>query len=363
MTGAHNRSSAPHPQGISRRTFIRLAAMASLLAGCRPMEKLVTPVLSEVGPEPGREVEGLTSTPLPPRSEIIRFYPDVPSKVVYARHAGVWDGETLVPGVIQQMLDASIVALTGLNDARAAWAVLFDPSERIAIKVNTIDASSFWTHVPLVLAVTERLQEVGVPPEQIIIFDRYDYELKNAGYTINRDGPGVRCYGTETDYTTDWTVMDRTVGLSNILLSCDALINMPILKTHSISGFTFAMKNHYGTFDRPRSFHHGIGRAIPELNALPPIRDRTRLIIGDALTVCVRGWHKAVTWGSILMSFDPVAHDTIGLQVIGEVLASEELSPSEATVDRSSAWLSNGAELGLGTNDPDNIELVEVRLG
>ena len=347
--------------------------MAGLLAGCRPVERVATPVLSELegptstppptsAPTP-MPTPAPTATPLPPRSELIRFYPDGPSKVVYTRHAGVWDGETLVPEVIRQMLDASITALTGLNDADAAWAALFDPGERVAIKVNTIKASSFWTHIPLVLAVTERLQEVGIPPEQIIIFDRYDHELENAGYTINRDGPGVRCYGTGTDYTTDWTVMDRTVGLSNILLSCDALINMPILKTHSISGFTFAMKNHYGTFDRPRSFHRGIERAIPGLNALSPIRDRTRLIIGDALTVCVRGWHRAVTWGSILMSFDPVAHDTIGLGVIGEVMASEGLSLGETVVNRSSPWLANGAELGLGTNDPDNIDLVELNPG
>jgi len=300
-----------------------------------------------------------TATPLLRRPEIIKFYPDGPSKVVRARHAGVWDGESLVPEAIRQMLDASITALTGLTDAGEAWAALFAPSERVAIKVNTIDASSFWTHVPLVLAVAECLQEIGIPSEQIIIFDRLTYELKNAGYPINQDGPGVRCYGTETEYTTDWTVMNSKVGLSNILLSCDALINMPVLKTHSISGFTFAMKNHYGTFDRPRRFHAGIQRAIPELNALPPIRDRTRLIIGDALTVCVRGWHKAVIGDSILMSFDPVAHDTVGLQVLGEVMTSEGIDPKTAT-NLSSRWLENGAELGLGTNDPDNIDLIEV---
>jgi hypothetical protein len=156
--------------------------------------------------------------------------------------------------------------------------------------------------------------------------------------------------------------MDRVVGLSNILLDCDALINMPILKHHSTSGFTFAMKNHYGTFDRARLFHWGIERAIPELNALEPIKDRTRLIIGDALTVCPRNWDRAVTWDSIFMSFDPVAHDTIALQELAEVMISEGRQP-ESAMNLSEPWLKTAAELGLGMNDPDRIELIEVALG
>jgi hypothetical protein len=107
----------------------------------------------------------------------------------------VWDGEALVPEVIRQMLDASIMELTGLNDAVKAWAALFSPNERIAIKVNSHPGGS--THVPLVMAVTEPLQAAGVPAEQILIFDRYSQELEDEGYPLNKDGPGVRCYGTD----------------------------------------------------------------------------------------------------------------------------------------------------------------------
>lgn len=282
-----------------------------------------------------------------------------------AHHADVWDGETLVSEAIQQMLDASITALTGLNDAIESWAALFDPSERIAIKVNTIITSDFWTHVPLVVAVTEQLQAVGIPPDQIIIFDRDMYELKHAGYTTNEDGPGVRCYGTGGRYTAGWTLMDSDILLSDILLNCDALINIPILKHHSHSGITFAMKNHFGTFNRPSSFHRPhTGAAIVELNALPPIRDRTRLIIGDTLTICPisrHGWFEAVTGNSILMSFDPVAHDAVGLQMLNEARASEGHDQAEV-LDLATPWLASAAESGLGTNDPDDMDLVEVNL-
>ncbi len=261
------------------------------------------------------------------------------------------------------MLNTSITKLTGTDDAGKAWAALFSPDERIAIKVNTIATSRFWTHVPLVMAVTECLQEAGIPAGQIIIFDRYTSELEGAGYSINKDGPGVRCYATDRNYTAGWKLVGFDIQLSDILFNCDALINMPILKHHTVSGCTFAMKNHYGTFDRPGHFHQGrIGRAIAELNALPPIRDRTRLIIGDALTVCTGGWHRAVTWDSILIGFDPVAHDTVGLQVLIETRSSEGLN-STAVTNMANRWLENAVELGLGTNNPDHIELIEVGLG
>ena len=317
-------------QGISRREFLRLtAAGVGVLASGGMIEKISAAE---------------------------------PSRVVLTHHPGVWDGDVLVPEVLQQMLTASITALTGLDDAHAAWASLFDPRERIAIKVNTIRDSNFWTHVPLVMAVAEALQEVGIPPERIVIFDRATHELENAGYPINRDGPGVRCYGTDGNSTPGWTIMDTAVELSAILLDCDALINMPILKKHVYSGLTFAMKNHYGTFNRPSSFHGSrIAWGIPELNALPPIRDRTRLIIGDALTVCPLHWGRAVIGDSILMSRDPVAHDTIGLQMLRELMAAEGLN-SRAAAELADPWLENAAALGLGTNDPANIELVEVSL-
>jgi hypothetical protein len=281
---------------------------------------------------------------------------------VRARHAGVWDGENLVPGALRQMLDASITQLTGLNDAAAAWAALFDPGERVAIKVNVLGLSSYWTHAPLVMALTACLQGAGVPAEQIVVFDMRTGELPDAGYSVNRDGPGVRCTGTDGQYTSGWKIMDADVGLSDVLLSCDALINVPVLKQHQWSGISFAMKNHYGSFNRPSSFHGGrIVRGIAELNALPPIRDRTRLIVGDALTIVQQGWHRAVTGDSIFMSFDPVAHDAMGLQLYSQVLSTEGGNPTSAE-KQANAWLEASAQLGLGTNDPAHMELVEVSL-
>ncbi len=306
------------------------------------------------------------------REDIVKIYPDAPSRVVRVRHAGVWkesadggvkDNDRLAPETIRQMLDAAIVKLTGLGDAQAAWANLFAPHERIAIKVNAVLGGRLWTHVPLALAVAECLQGAGVPPEQVIIFDRYNVELMGAGYTINRSGPGVRCMGTDYKYTGGWKIMDVGIKFSDILLSSDALINVPVLKQHDIAGITFALKNHYGTFDRPEKFHEGLAKkAIGELNALPPIKERARLTVGDVLAVASGNWRSVMAGDSILMSFDPVAHDTAGLKLYSDMMASQGNNSTLAS-KLAIPWLKNAAALGLGTNDPAHIELVEVNLG
>ncbi len=120
----------------------------------------------------------------------MKFFPTVPSRVIQTHLPGVWSDKNLVPGALRKMLDASITRLTGLNDAREAWAALFKPGERIAIKVNTFSNSLIWTHVPLVTAVTESLQEAGIPAEQITIFDFQTFELND--WWIHRSTRTVR---------------------------------------------------------------------------------------------------------------------------------------------------------------------------
>ena len=65
---------------------------------------------------------------------------------------------------------------------------------------------------------------------------------------------------------------------------------------------------------------------------------------------------------SILMSFDPVAHDTVGLQLYCDVMTAKGDDPARAT-DQASTWLQESASLGLGTNDLENIDIVEIRVG
>ena len=331
---------------LTRRDFLKLsgtAAAAGLLIGCGGC--------AAPGPKVSRE-------------DVLKFHPDAPSKVVRTAHSGVWDGADLVPDILRQMLDGSITELTGLEEARDAWSVLFSPDEKVALKVNTL-FSKDCTHSSLVMAIVQSLQDADIPADQIVIFDAYTGNLQTAGYPVNEDGPGVRCHGA--NYTDGWKIADTDIGLSGVLLDCDALINVPILTAVVFAGMgiSFAMKNHFGTFDKPRSFHDDkFLLGVTELNALPPIKERTRLIIGDILTAeAYRSQYGrlVVGGGKLLMSFDPVAFDTIGSQIAAGAYAAEGLDPT-TVIDQATPWLARATELGLGTNDPTNIHLTEIDL-
>lgn len=345
---------------LSRKDFLRLSTLSlGALTGGR--------LLSACSPAPTATLAAAQPT-VTPTSEALQFTPTVPpnkitSKVIHTHHAGVWVNEQLTPTALREMVDDSIVNLTGLADAKEAWATMFKSTERIAIKVNAFRNSTIWTHAPLVQAVTDSLVEAGHPAEQIVIYDTTSSELETAGFTLNPDGPGVRCYGTDYNYKEGWKVDGVDVQLSTILLDCDALINMPVLKSHMIAAMTYSLKNHFGTVKYPDGLHGNIDAKIAGLNALPEIKDKTRLVIGDALEANLRYSNSWPYWkpdwrgDSIVMSYDPVAVDTVGAQILGAALEDEEFT------SRAIAGFDEATKLGLGTNDPVNMNVIEQKLG
>lgn len=297
----------------------------------------------------------------------MKMYPDTTSKVVHAQHAAAWRGDHLNPDALRAMLDASMVQLTGVGSAREAWAGLFSPDEKIAIKVNAFINSEIFTHIELVKAVTDSLINAGIPAEQVYIYDSTSSELTRAGYTLNNKQPGVQCFGSDGNYRTGYTVNKARVSLSEVLLDCHAVINMPVLKSHMLSGMTFAMKNHYGTVNSPAALHAPLSENIAALNALPEIKDRTRLVVGDILEACLQHTSVLPYWkadhrgNSILVSHDPVAVDTIGLDILSKLIVDTGGNPEWRTT-MCSGVLDQGAGQGVGTNDPAQMELIEINL-
>lgn len=266
------------------------------------------------------------------------------------------------------MLDASIVKLTGLPDARTAWQALFAPDEQIAVKVNAFSDSLIWTHAPLVDAITQSLIDAGIPADHLLVYDFGSSELQAAGFKVNEAGPGLRCHGIGTDSTQNVQVSAGvSISLTNILNKADAVINVPILKAHWIAGISFALKNHYGSVTVPSSLHD-VERLLPALNGLPDIKDKTRLVVGDILEACLAYsagfpyWKSDYVGDSILMSFDPVAHDAVGMEIFKQLRADAGQDSSFAE-GLSGGWFANCGQAGLGANDMKNIQLEEIKLG
>ncbi|MCX7597647.1 MAG: DUF362 domain-containing protein, partial [Armatimonadetes bacterium] len=204
----------------------------------------------------------------------------------------------------------------------------------------------------------------GVPERHIIVWDRASADLAKAGYPTNRDREGVKFYGTDGDYEEQPTHIGVFRGrVSKILTrAITALINVPILKTHSLAGITMSLKNHYGSFHNPGDFHDGnCDPAMSDINSIPAIREKTRIIIADALFPIAEGGPQArpaFTWpyGAILAATDTVAIDYVGLQILEQRRREVGLPP----IGRAARHIATAAARGLGTNDPARIRLVDL---
>jgi hypothetical protein len=282
------------------------------------------------------------------------------SRVVLVRYSGVWDGDTPNPSAVLQMLDAGLNTLTGTSDTLSIWRALFDPGERVLLKVNCI-AYGGPTQPAVTYAIARRLQDAGLAAENILIFDRTDWELESAGYTLNEGGSGVQCHGTRGDGS-EAALSQATVRFFQEFDACDAIINIPTPKEHGTAGISVAMKNHYGSINRPGALHGGrCDPAIAELNAQPTIRDKTRLIVGAALNVSPGDWNRPEREDALLLSFDPVALDTVGRDIL--VRHRQERGVGVNSLIEGVPQLNTAQTLKLGATDTDLVDLQEIVLG
>jgi len=269
--------------------------------------------------------------------------------------------------VVAEMLDRAIVRLTGVSDSTAAWKSLFRPDDVVGIKVNCLFGVGACTHPEVAHAVADALVRAGVKPSNVIIWDRATGDLLKSGYKINRDGPGVRVLANDGVWEDRPTRQGQFEGrLTRIITEqITALINVPVMKDHGIAGITAALKNHYGSFDNPGR-HHGnhCDPYLADLNAIPAIRDKTRLVVLDALRPMADGGpglRRDSLWDfySLVVSRDPVAVDYFAWKTIDERRAQTGLK-SLAESGREPKWIATAARYGLGTDDPARMDIVRI---
>jgi hypothetical protein len=218
-----------------------------------------------------------------------------------------------------------------------------------------------------VAAVVSGLKRAGIGEENIIVWDRLTEELSNAGYTINRSSSGVQCFGTDKDYDS-YPETAGSIGscFSTIVSSrCTALINVPVLKDHDLSGVSLSLKNFYGAIHNPNKYHgNNCDPYIADLNTHTYLKDKLRLVICDGLSLQYNGgpafkpqW--SVQHSTLMFGLDPVAVDRIGCNLIEEKRKTKCL-PSLKDAGRDPVHIASAAQRGLGTDDPGSIEVVSL---
>jgi uncharacterized protein (DUF362 family) len=293
------------------------------------------------------------------------------SRVAVARDPMLRGSGTAVDsGRILSLLDRAMQTLFELDHPAEPWKKLVRPGEKVGIKVNALGGRGLSSNVSLVEAICERLQEAGIRPSDIVIWDRDTDEMGHVGFHVVTDGNRVQCFGTDRVGYENELAAYGSVGsrLSKILTErCDVLINVPVLKDHDGAGVTIALKNMYGVIHNPNKYHpNGCNPYIADLNMLPAIRTKMRLTICDATMACFEGgpgYKPQYSWkeNAVIVSQDPVALDYAGWRIIERKRAEKGLKTLEAD-GRAPRYIATAADAQhrLGTNDLQRIALVEV---
>ncbi|MBN2344936.1 MAG: DUF362 domain-containing protein [Candidatus Aminicenantes bacterium] len=201
------------------------------------------------------------------------------SMVVIVRDPKVLDAEMNVNHkVMDAMLEQVLVQVTGKADAKAAWLSLVKPTDVIGLVPTPLMNP---THPELIDSVKASLAAAGIPVERIV------------------------------------PAQGRSVDLEPIT----ALVCMPGLKAHWLTGIGTVIKNYILYSGAPRNYHHQDSVKLGEIWNLPQVKGKTRLVLVDALRpVCDKGpqFDPRYRWayGGLIAGLDPVAVDAVGLKII-----------------------------------------------
>jgi hypothetical protein len=236
------------------------------------------------------------------------------------------------------MIDEGIKALTDEATASDAWLRLL-PSlaidQTVGIKVNTINCTYLPSHPEVAIPIAESLADVTIgsvdfPINQAVIWDRWEWELVAAGYTMNYGTTGYRCIATNNSaigYNPEQIAIPGYPNSPQRVSRCytdysDHLVNLCLLKNHVFSGVTHSLKNHYGTVDDPGGIHGGYcNPGIPGVYSelINNYGQRQRLCICDAIYGIRSGGPMGppqFIYNGIVLSDDPVALDTICMGIL-----------------------------------------------
>jgi len=294
------------------------------------------------------------------------------SKVVIVRAKGILSTTQIDLKRLQAMIIKGLTWLTAESKVERAVEKIFSPSDRVGIKINTIGGRLLSTSPELALSLSTVLAQGGLLERNMVVWDRTNRELRAAGYSLQTSRDKLKIFGTDAagaGYETE-PLSFRNIGslYSTILTNfVTASISLAILKDHGLAGVTAGMKNYFGAIHNPNKYHDNhCDPFVAELCSSPPIKDKHRLTVLDALVV---QYHKgpayhpqwAEPFEGLIFGLDPVATDTVGWSLIEKMRAAKGL-PSLKEEGRPPFYLETAKSLGLGESDLSRLQIIEEQV-
>ncbi|MCK4944463.1 MAG: DUF362 domain-containing protein [Candidatus Aminicenantes bacterium] len=247
---------------------------------------------------------------------------EIRSSVVIVRDRRAMDEAMNVDkNVLEKMLEQTLIKVTGKNNVKDAWLSLVSPGDVIGL-VPTPHLNP--THDEVIEVVKSSLVAAGIP----------------AGNIRNAQG--------------------RSVNLQSIT----ALISLPGLKAHWLTGIGTVLKNYILYSGAPRNYHNQNSAKMGEIWNRPEVKGKTKLVLVDALyPLCDKGpqpdprykW----AYNGLIAGTDPVAVEAVCLKIITakrEALRGEPwpLSPPPICLEAADKVYK------LGTGNLRNIDIQTV---
>jgi len=220
--------------------------------------------------------------------------------------------------VLEKMLVETLTRVTGQKNTKDAWLSLVKPNDVIGL-VPTDHLNP--THDEVVDVVKNSLMDAGIQENRI----------RNA-----QGGP-------------------RNPK------ECDALIAIPALKAHWLTGIGTVLKNYIRYSGNPSRYHQSNSSKLGEIWNFPFVKGKTKLVLVDSLyPLCDKGpqpdpryqWN----YNGFIAGTDPVAVETVCLKIITEkrkTIRGEPwpLSPPPICVEAADKVY------GLGTSRMEQIQI------
>jgi len=331
-----------------------------------------------------------------------------PGKVVQLTNPEAMSDEKVNKLIIDKMFSSGIEHLTG-KSLEESFSLFFTDDDVVGIKVNPVGAGLISTRLEVVDSVINWLVKNKIPRKNIVIWDRFDYMLTDAGFTKERF-PQVRIEGLqtmdeaaaagETEDNSRWLDENgRHVSQSNFdqeiyywadvegpkdnaylnqhvfnnkysyygkLLTKDIskIINIPVFKNTG-NGISMATKNlGYGAVCNTNRLHKPLFFDVcTEVLAHPVIRDKLVLNITDGLRAQYDGGPMPAAqftylFNSLFFATDPFALDMVCHQLM--VDKRKEMGVTVNEHPRYTEYLHYAQRLGLGIADPEKINHIVV---
>jgi hypothetical protein len=314
--------------------------------------------------------------------------------VILAERPSAVQGYTVDPQQVRQMVNRALMTLTSSADIGTAWTRLgITPQDIVGIKISTAGGTALCTHPALIKAICDGLRAAGVPPTQIIVWDKFQDKMRAAGYpprAATLQQPAIASIVPSGQYdpsvyfrygvvgsliwgdfqfnqslNSDDVDATRSYYTKFVTQTCTKLINVPVLSYSEMFGIDGCLSSlALGSTDNNRRFLGPPTFGDPTIDEIYDqsfIRRKVVVHILDAMVAQCAGGPAfnpqfCQAFGALYVGRDPVAIDSIALPRL------ERMRREFNVVDPgdTSAYVRSAAVLSIGTTDRRRIQYLRV---